>query len=830
MYWNAIFQPILHQDATVYHAVTPNILFLYHRIPFLGGPSIGIEISLNYPPLNYAFIAFYYLLAKEIQVLFLKAVSPSMGMMTALVVYKIGKLLSGEMCGKISALLLSTTSLFVLYSINETSYMTLTFFVSASILFMLIGFSKDKKEYWLLSGLFFSFALLSDYDSLVIAPLFVLPLIFMMRQTRTNQNRSLNSANLIAPLKKYIALIIFPLTLLGSIWYARNLILLGNPFYPFLYTLFGGKFLVPWMFNIVNTSIQQIATLSYFGNSDPTLLQKVYTFFFDFQHFPSFSLVAIFGILLMLKEKRNMQFLTLIGWALLPIFFTASGFQWIFPRYFVVILPPFAIFSAYVISKTLNARDTSKYMSRFARIFVAIVLIALVFFPGLTISLIGQGTTDAPNARPNSGSLYLFEHPGITPLNLSYYQGMAPSTWKFLNENLKPGQKVATFENKVYYIKNGDPAYFFYLDGYEARSLYNITDPNAMVSFLKESNVSYIYDTDWEPNPLSGFLPLENYLDSPWFPKVFDPSPCGCLLSDDGFAGGVIYNVGPIQNPITNNTTVSVSLNEPGWYGPNIVNGRETMAAIGANVNNLLANAPRIYVQSLDPTLLTITYLDRGYQKVDFHLYNQPANQSVIYGYATAFTSNTNTWKTLSFILPGSLLGYVMLGVHVYSPYKVTNYSNDFVVSSVKAIPLSAPAKYSLDSKNTNYDKTCVALHFWSCSISYNGFVSFTNLTSPTSAMVYLPMLEKGQNLSIYVDSDNQNVSLDLFSGDIPPTQLTDWWLTGGEAREPALPVFGEVNPSLNWIVPFDGSFTLVIPLWEASTTPTQIAISIVIN
>ena len=66
-----------------------------------------------------------------------------------------------------------------------------------------------------------------------------------------------------------------------------------------------------------------------------------------------------------------------------------------------------------------------------------------------------------------------------------------------MNENLGPNEKAAAVENNIYYVKNCNNSYFFYLDGWEARPLYNMTDPVAMVQFLRSQNVKYVIDVAW---------------------------------------------------------------------------------------------------------------------------------------------------------------------------------------------------------------------------------------------------------------------------------------------------------------------------------------------
>jgi hypothetical protein len=144
--------------------------------------------------------------------------------------------------------------------------------------------------------------------------------------------------------------------------------------------------------------------------------------------------------------------------------------------------------------------------------------------------------------------LFYIKNPGVKVgdwYDKEWYHGVNITVWQFLNDHLKEGEKVATFENKLYYIKGGDPKYFFMLDGWKALSLYQITDPAEMVQFLRENNVTYIFAAWQTHGPLWLYLPLTSYLSSEWFPVVFSPDPNAI---EDKPHPGIIYNVGPISN------------------------------------------------------------------------------------------------------------------------------------------------------------------------------------------------------------------------------------------------------------------------------------------
>jgi len=790
IYYQALFAPIIHWDATVYHAVTPSIMYLHHGIPLIAGTSHGLEISLNYPPLFYALGAYYYTQVGGVEELYLKAISPTMALLTILAVFRIGKMIGGVTCGKISSLLLSVTPLFILYSMYVTNYMTLVFFITTSILFMLLAFTKNGSEYWMACGVFYGFSLLSNYQALFLLPLFLGVLFYLFLKGKIDYLSSLKC--------------FMPTLVIAGIWYLRNMILLENPIFPFFYTLLGGKYVDPTMRNIVMESIWECSVLSYFNKYNPSTVECLGTFIFDFQHFPAFSLLTLISIILALCQSPHIRNWVLLIWALLPCLTPLSGVQWIFPRAFLITIPPFALFTALPISEALNLlghralfhksllatlrRYWKEYLAKF---FIGITLLMILLFPGLTIAITGKATYDAPFVEPPSDPLFYIKNLGTIP---KWYHGVDVKVWEFLNSHLRDGERVATFESKLYYIKGGDYDYFFPLDGWRARELYKIRDPMEILQFLEKNNVRYIFDSPWTRGALWDLLPLKSFLGSPWFPKIFDPTPT-TLMGDEG---GTIYKVGPVPTSLTDSSLTLISINQQGWMSHEIGN-KTYMSIIADKYAPLLSDAPRIYVATPSLTLVKITYLDEGTGQLSIHLYN-PHTRTWIHDYATIMKRDTNKWKTYEFLAPICERGFVEFGLHAY-------YEN-FTTSKIEAVPLQLPGKVSIYSLE------------W----------EITNMTTPPTLMVYLPILGGGEKFTVQTDSYGKNISVEIFEGYIQPREVDKWWERHKMvARAPTLPTFNQEDPVLTWEAKA-GIYTLVITSWDEYEPDTKIDFSIAIG
>lgn len=233
-FYHALLTIIVHWDAIVYHAAMAIIMYNDHGIPVIAGPSIGLEMSANFPPLFSALGAFFYVQIGTVEDFFLRAIPPVLGVLTVLATYKIGEILGGKKFGLLAALFLAVTPIFFRYSMYATSYSALTFFCTVSILFLLLAMTKGDIKYWLSCGLFFGFALLTSYETLYLAPFLIIALIAYLAQKKNSLRINM----------KKISISFFSALAIGGVWYLRNYLEVGNPIYPNAYTVLGESKLI----------------------------------------------------------------------------------------------------------------------------------------------------------------------------------------------------------------------------------------------------------------------------------------------------------------------------------------------------------------------------------------------------------------------------------------------------------------------------------------------------------------------------------------------------------------------------------------------------------
>ena len=775
-FYHALLTTIMHWDATVYHAVIPVIMYNTHGIPVIAGPSLGIQMSANFPPLFSALGAFYYIQIGSIEDFYLRAISPVMGILAILATYKIGEVLGGKKYGIVAALFLAMTPLFFRYSMYATSYSMLTFFGSISVLFLFLAIIKGDIKYWIMSGMFYGFTLLASYLAIYLAPFFIIALLYYFIKKKDEL-----SAN-----TKVFLLLGASVLIIGGVWYLRNLVLLGNPVYPNGYTILGGINIDPTIMQMTLKQLNWISTCIFFGG-DVTVLDKFLVFFTYGTHFPTISLLTLLGIaLLPTKSKR---FWLVLAWPSTLTIVILSGLTWSFPRHILFTLPGFALLAALPITIALEKcekydrtlKEQSKNMFRkirnkiplphksdLLRIGIAIMLIIAFVFPTLTLSMGGKVTTENLFDPPPEDFLWFLENPNPDKwisLNVSYSEARS---WKWLNDNLNEGEKVATIENRIYYVKNCGNEYFFYLDGWEARQLYNMTDLTTILRYLQSEHVKYVLDVGWaRTHGHFDILPMVQFLGTPFFPRITD-------------AGNAhpIYNVGPnVTSEITTNSVLPVAINQEGWTESEVIDGELAQSVIAGSAS------PRFWVATPNLTSVNITYLDVGADKLSIYLHNEYSSMWVEH----AFIQKTDTkqWKTYEFLAPVSKREFVEFALH--------SYDENFTISRIEAAPFQSEEKVSL----------------------YSLGGKITDVTFPPTLMVYLPLVGENEAFLVQTNTLGKNVSIELFEGVIQPWE-TNWWgnhkLT---MRTPDLTIYGQANISLAWNVKKSGFYTLVIVLRE---------------
>ena len=175
------------------------------------------------PPLFHIIAAFFYKIAMPISLDFAdlasKLVSPIFGVLTVILLYLIARRMFDEKTAFYSMLFINFLPVFMDYSIFSYIETTTTFFSALSVYLLL-----KEKYFW--SSLALGLAILAKYNALFMFPM-LLYLIYKLAKGRKL-------------LTKRLSIMVLVPAAISSIWFLRNYILLGNPFWPFLNNIFHG--------------------------------------------------------------------------------------------------------------------------------------------------------------------------------------------------------------------------------------------------------------------------------------------------------------------------------------------------------------------------------------------------------------------------------------------------------------------------------------------------------------------------------------------------------------------------------------------------------------
>lgn len=537
IYYHAIMFPPLEVDSIIYHAPLASIIFREHGLPFIAGGGVGIGLSANYPFLFSALGSYYYLLIGSVQDLFLRIITPTMGILSILATYCIGKEIGGKRVGMLSAFLFSIVPSFLSYSYLNTQETTIIFFLAMGVLFLIKAIDNKIMGYWIVSGSLFGFALLTSYQALY----FISALVILLGYYYIKGNGDIPRSNY-----RQVLMMIFSMIVIGGAPYIRNLIVLHNPVYPFFNQFFNSEFISPWLYEYTKRSLDYTASYIVTGENTASTFDFISSVLIYPSFYPLNALLVIPAILVFLFSDVRMK-KVILAFALIPSLLIILN-KPSFIRYLWLAMPYSSVMVGCMFSKGFDICNKLRYdmLIRSTRLFLSclIVMILILALPAVI-----------------SGSAYVFIVPIWSKLDtqhdylwytknpnidkqilLDKYYGDDAYAWNFLNNNMGNNDRVATFETRIYYIKNSSFGTILSLDNKEAEKLYQTYNVNDTISILKQDNVKFLFEREGEEEKeLFSKLPLRQSLGSSYFPIVYEKG------------GSKIYNVGPLSNDILEN-------------------------------------------------------------------------------------------------------------------------------------------------------------------------------------------------------------------------------------------------------------------------------------
>lgn len=219
-----VLTPETGKDALTYHLGVPKLFLKHHGFYFIEG-----NIFAGYPlHSEMLFLIGLFLqgdlLAKGMHFLVL--------LLIVLGMYQFVRLrMTANTFPLLSAVIFySIPSVFITSSMAYND-LFVTYYSMAAV-FAFINWSDRNEKGWLiLCGIFSGLAIASKYTALLLPFLGCLGVLWAAHRRRTEPRK------VIQILFLYLSFVV----ILGSPFYVKNWIMTGNPFYPFLYSIFGGK-------------------------------------------------------------------------------------------------------------------------------------------------------------------------------------------------------------------------------------------------------------------------------------------------------------------------------------------------------------------------------------------------------------------------------------------------------------------------------------------------------------------------------------------------------------------------------------------------------------
>ena len=343
-----VLTPAAGKDALIYHLAVPKLFLKHHGLYFVPG-----NIFSQYPLGGEMLYVLGLVLRGEVLA---KGIHFVMALGILLGMWQFMRHHMPDACFIPVALLTFYTipSVFII-SHRAYSDLTVSFYTFLTIYTFMNWFARRQSVWLVLCGLFSGLAISTKYTALFLPFLGCLGILWVCRHHKL----SVQSA------RRFLLAYFVCTFVVGSPFYIKNWMMTGNPFYPFMYGIFGGKGLDPEQARLYDLFVRSLGTGR--GLFDYLLLPwnvsvnaRMNSPQFDGILGPVFILVLPFAFGM---RRIAVEVKTLLIYSSLAFMFWASSAQQI--RYLIPVMPFLAMMTAYILSYYRSRRGLAALLAVF---------------------------------------------------------------------------------------------------------------------------------------------------------------------------------------------------------------------------------------------------------------------------------------------------------------------------------------------------------------------------------------------------------------------------------------------------------------------------------
>jgi len=513
--YHAICYPQIIWDTLTVYAYLGKQIYHQNRIPLFFGSSGSIEWSGNYPILVPMLYAWFNFTLGRVDDLLSRTIFPVFGIATLASTYIFSRRIHGSTAAVFSIYVLAVTPIFFAHLAIGYIDIVLTFYFTLALYFLqkMQMHEKNSTVYAVLSGFSAGLAAWTKYQGLFLAPI-ILVFWLLIKISNKSHNERINRLFLKA---------IFTFAMVASPWYLRNWILLGNPVYPNLFIVFGGRNLDLWLLSQnYEYWIGRWAVLLGTDRSFDSLLRLPIRLLIKDNSLHSLGqdgvgfLLTCYGIpslFLSLIKRRKNDFL-LLSWVLtyFSLWFISLYY---FIRYLLPITPALSMLAGRLLSEALSEiKGSKKIVGIILAAMMAASLSMAFFLPVEVLAIVGPSRTFQD---------YVFLRPFTPPPTDEALRQAMPTDvvlWEFINDRTSPESVFLSFDHRSYFIDRK----VVFADSTQVKEIYLVSNVSEAISFLRSINVTHVIVEPWYKDlPLWYKSPLFHDLgNASYFNEIFE--------------------------------------------------------------------------------------------------------------------------------------------------------------------------------------------------------------------------------------------------------------------------------------------------------------------